>query len=292
MRIVYAKNKTLEKHGLLVKIIRILSVPLLNSLPAELIQKLMKKTSSDAKTVVQHGGSTHALEVMYTRYQRGLFSRGIFQGFADLFWHHCVSQPKALRNRLKIVEKIIQEEISRKAQINTDKKILLLSVGSGSSRAMMHTLNNIPDKKLRNRTRVINIDKSQKAIDLGKQIVEYFNLQNNFKWLNDDARNIKEYIGRATIDIAEMVGLLDYFSDEKGTEVIKQIYEALKDNGLIVIANVYPNREQPFVHKTGWPKMYYRRPEELNNLLEKAGFREITIIFEPLKCHIIATARK
>ena len=46
---------------------------------------------------------------MYTRYDRRLFSRGILQGLADLFWHHCISQPKAIRNRLKLVEINLEE---------------------------------------------------------------------------------------------------------------------------------------------------------------------------------------
>jgi len=61
-------------------------------------------TSKDGKTVVKTGGSVRALGVMCTRYEHKLFSRGILQGMAELFWHHFLFQPKAIRNRLKIVE--------------------------------------------------------------------------------------------------------------------------------------------------------------------------------------------
>ena len=113
MKIIIADDKNLENHSLLTKFIRIFTVPLLNNLPASLIQKVMKLSSHDARKVLESVGSTHALEVMYTRYHRSLFHRGFLNGIADLFWHHGVSQPKALRNRLKIVEEKIEEEILR-----------------------------------------------------------------------------------------------------------------------------------------------------------------------------------
>src|SRR4030042_2771110 len=107
MEIDVADKKNLEKHGILSKVIRIFSVPLLNNLPDFFIKKMLAKTTRDGKVVLEQGGSTHALETMYTRQERRLFSRGILQGFADLFWQHCLSQPKAIRNRLKIVKRTL-----------------------------------------------------------------------------------------------------------------------------------------------------------------------------------------
>jgi hypothetical protein len=294
MQIIYEDSKNLEKHGILTKFIRIVSVPLLNNLPAGFIQGIMKSTSRDAAATVNYAGSTHALEVMYTRHSRKLFSRGILQGLADLFWHHCISQPKALRNRLKIVEKTLEEEFLRIMSHKNKEVISLLNVGGGSSRAIIHSVDRLLRKSdgAQHRVEVINIDKSQKAIDLGKEIAEEFKLRHIFKWINDDARNIKLHVPDKTIDIAEMVGLLDYFSEEKGVEVIEQIHAALEDDGLLIIANVYPNNEVPFIYKAGWPKMYYREAKDIDRILRKSGFKESIIIFEPLKCHIIATARK
>jgi SAM-dependent methyltransferase len=292
MEIIYDNSKNLEKHSMAVKIIRILGVPLINNLPSSWLQKTMKKTSQDAKAVVEHGGSTHALEGMYTRHHRKLFSRGIMQGVADLFWHHCVSQPKALRNRLKIVEKTLEGEILRVINHKEQNIISILNVGGGSSRAIIHSIDKLFKKGIRHNVEVINIDKSQKAIDLGKEIAKKFNLRHVFKWICDDARNIKNHIPNTTIDIAEMVGLLDYFSREKGVEVVGQIYNSLENNGLLIIANIHPNPEIKFVKNTGWPHMYYRTPKALNKIIIEAGFKESTIILEPLGCHIIAIARK
>lgn len=292
MEIIYDNSKNLENHSVITKIIRIASVPLMNNLPSALVQKAMKRTSKDAGAVVDHGGSTHALEGMYMRHHRKIFSRGILQGIADLFWHHCISQPKALRNRLKIVEKTLEEEILRVINHKSQETISILNVGGGSSRAIIHSIDKLLKRGVKHNIEVVNIDKSEKAIGLGKEISQKFNLHHVFKWINDDARNIKNHIADSTIDVAEMVGLLDYFSHEKGVEVVSQIYNTLEDNGLLIIANVHPNSEVEFIRKTGWPKMFYRKPAELNKIIKESGFKDAIIIFEPLKCHIIAVARK
>ena len=229
---------------------------------------------------------------MYGRYSLSLFSRGSFQAFADLFWHHCVSQPKALRNRLKIVESNLEKEILRLA--NNQGNITILTIGGGSSRGIVQCLNRFQKNNLNCEIKVINIDKSQRAIDLSKEIAENFNLHESFEWIRDDARNIKFLVSKNSVDIVEMVGLLDYFSDEKGVEVVKQIYNVLKQKGLFIVGNVYPNVEMSFIRRSGWPEMYYRMPEDLSRILINSGFSENKeeIIYEPLKSHIIALIRK
>ena len=268
-------------------------MPLLNNLPTSFIQKLMKKSSHDARKVLETVGSTHALEVMYTRYHRSLFDRGFLNGLSDLFWHHAISQPKALRNRLKIVEEKLEEEILR--LINDGSNINILTVGGGSSRALIHCIDRLYKKNIfyGRKVKIINVDKDKRAIELGKELAQRFDLSHIFEWINDDARNLKSLIKPETIDVVEMVGLLDYFSEERGIEVIGQIFNLLRKKGVFIVANIYPNSEMIFVSKTGWPKMYYRTPKDLVSILSKAGFTEEPIvIFEPLRVHIIQVVRK
>ena len=90
-----------------------------------------------------------------------------------------------------------------------------------------------------------------------------------------------------------MVGLLDYFSDENGTELIRSVYASLKPGGVFVVANVHPNEEMPFVTNLGWPFMYYRKPDDLKRLLALGGFScEPILIPEPLKVHVVAKVIK
>ncbi|MFH1656619.1 MAG: methyltransferase domain-containing protein [Candidatus Nealsonbacteria bacterium] len=293
MKVEKLDDKNFEHHNLLVKFIRIFSVPLLNYLPSFFIKKIMVVSSRDSRIAVKYGGSTHALEGMYGRYERKLFSRGFFQGIADLFWHHCLSQPKAVRNRLKIVGMSLMEEIVNTDIQDKEKNITILTIAGGSTRAIIQSFYNLK-KRINCKIKIINIDKSEKALNLSKEIARKFNLYENFEWINEDARNIKSLIPKNSIDVVEMVGLLDYFSEEKSINVISQIYDSLKVGGLFIVGNICPNKEELFIHKIGWPQMYYRNPADLSKILELSGFdiKKGKIIFEPLKCHIIAVIKK
>ena len=284
----------MEKHNLMIKFVRLFTVPLLNSIPSSILKNMMKSSSKDGATVVKHGGSNVALEALYTRYHRGLFSRGALQGFADSFWHHYISQPKAVRNRLKIVEKHLEREVLKKLKSNNSEEVTILTIGGGSARAIIQFLKKILKKNSKYRIRIINVDRSEKAIEQSKKIAKEFNVYKHFKWIHDDARNIKNLFAKNSVDIVEMVGLLDYFSYERSIEVLSQIYDILKKRGFFVVANIRPNSEMPFVRKIGWPKMYYKEPKDLSCILKESGFSTDNglIILEPLRVHIIATIRK
>lgn len=294
MKTVIADDKNLEKHGFVVKFVRIFSVPILNSLPDSFLRRLMKNSSHDAEIVLDNVGSARALEVMYGRYRRNLFSHGVVQGFANLFWHHFVSQPKGVRNRLKIVKNSLDKEILHIINEKKEREIKIVTIGGGSARGIVEVLNKYSDKLKDWKILVINLDKSLKAIELGKELAKEFGLYNNFKWVNDLAQNVKLFVADNSADIVEMVGLLDYFRDEKSIEVFKQIHDILKKDGLFMVGNIVSNKEQSFISRMGWPKMYYRSAPDLAQLLEKTGFSEGKgkIIFEPLKNHIVAIIRK
>jgi len=289
-----AGDKNLEGFNLFVKFLRLFSVPILNALPDAFLQRFMKNSSHDAEVVLENVGSARALEVMYGRHRKKIFSHGFFQGIADFFWHNFVSQSKGVRNRLKIVENNLEKEILRIIKQKKEKEINILTIGGGSARGIVETLNKHSDKLKDWKVLVLNVDKSLKAIELGKELAKEFGLYDNFKWINDLAQNVKFLVPENSIDIVEMVGLLDYFRDEKSVETFSSIYGILKEGGLFMVGNIVPNKEQPFISRIGWPNMYYRQPADLSRLLIESGFLEKNgeIIVEPLKNHIIAVIRK
>lgn len=294
MDTIVAKDKNLEGHSLIIKFIRIFSVPILNNIPDKFLRQFAKSSSHDGEVVVENVGSARALEVMYGRYKRNLFSRGFSQGVADFLWHHCVSQTKGVRNRLKIVEINLDEEIVSILKNKKDKKINILTIGGGSARGIVEVLNKYSNQLQDWNISVVNVDKSLKAIELGKELAKEFGLYDKFKWINDLAQNIKFLVDDNSADVVEMVGLLDYFRDEKSKEVFIEIYKKLKPDGLFMVGNIIPNKEQPFISRLGWPNMYYRSSSDLEKLLVDSGFSEEKgkIIFEPLKNHVVGIIRK
>ncbi len=280
----------LESHGLLTRLLRLLTVPALNHIPAYLLRSTMQRTSRDAATVTKNGGSTTALEAMYTRHHRRPFSRGLFQGIADYFWHHVISQPKALRNRLAIVESLLEEEIVNRTGLSpAGGSLALLNVAGGSSRAVIHTLVKLGETAA---VKVTNIDKDERAIALGKRLAEASGVSDSFRWVLGDVRTLGHILPGERFDLIEVVGLLDYFSDAKFVALLTTLHEHLTEGGALIIANVMPNAEAPFVRKTGWPEMFYRRPKEVTALLTASGFRgQSDILLEPLGVHAVFRTR-
>lgn len=280
-----SSEKNLEIHGVLTKAARIFTVPLLNTLPALFIQRVMRASSHDAATVVAKGGSTHALEAMYTRYHRGLFSRGFFQGIADLFWHHLVSQPKALRNRLRIVQSLLEKEIRLRAE-----PVFILSIAGGSARSLINALAKLRAEHFPYTVRVIILDKDETALEVGKRVAVSAGVSDCFKWVRGNAGDIASLVPDMRFDIVEIVGLLDYFDAEQTMRLLRTLRLIMKTNSALLVANVTPNNEQPFVHKTGWPPMHYRTASDFTHLIEKAEFVARDTITEPLGVHIIVRA--
>jgi len=282
---VFTDREKLEMHGLLTRFVRVFTVPLLNALPARLIQLFMQKSSHDAATVVAKGGSTHALEAMYTRYHRDIFSRGLLQGLADMFWHHFVSQPKALRNRLRIVQQLLEKEIrSRNVPVS------VLSIAGGSARSLIQASAKLRREHFPHLVRVMVVDKDAHALEVGKRIAASAGVSELFQWEHGDAGRVGMLLSNIQFDVLEIVGLLDYFDDERVLRLLRNTRVKLSKNGTLIVANVMPNREMPFVKRTGWPAMFYRTPDEFTYLVKKAGFNVCDTIQEPLCVHIVIRA--
>lgn len=286
----------LERHGVLASCVRVFSVPILNELPASWVKAMMTRTSQDAAAVVAKGGSTHALEAMYTRYHRTLLSRGLTNGLADLFWHHAVSQPKALRNRLRIVRQLVKAETTTLLRAlqgrNGSEPLRILSIAGGSSRSIIQTVVDLKTDGCDSDIHVVVLDKDQTALDAGARVAREAGVSSCFQWVCGTARELSTLPPGTKFDIIEIVGLLDYFSDVRLVRLLSSTREAMNDGGLLIAANVIPNSEMRFVHKTGWPRMVYRTPGAFRALFERGGFVKTEIIVEPLRVHCVARARK
>ncbi len=233
-----------------------------------------------------------ALEVMYGHKKKGIFSNGILIGLSNYFWHHVISQPKALKNRLKIVEDVVSTRLVKHIE-NGNTNIRVLNIGGGSSRALIHTISRFKEDGHDLNVKIVNIDKDARAIEVGKRVAEEHGLENVFDWIHDDARNLDSIVSPESFDIVEMVGLMDYFDHERSVKVIKGVYNSMKKGSLFVVANVKPNNEMKFVERTGWPDMVYRSLEDVEQVLKDSGFNDdINFIMEPMGVHIVAVVEK
>lgn len=284
-----AKDKNLETHNIWIKVLRFFVIPIINNISPQTLQNFINKFSPFGKSVIEKPGTAHSLEEMYLKKN---FHKKKWHPFffADFFWNSVISQPKAIRNRLKIVQESLNKEIE--GLLNKNRHIELLNIGGGSSRAIIQTAANYDGFDVV--IKIINLDRDPKAIELGREIAKKYNLDKAFTWLNADVRNLDNLVSDNFFNIVEMVGLLDYFDNQESINLIEQIFKKIKEGGLFIVGNVFPNSEMNFVSNVGWPKMYYKNVQDMYNILISSGFKSdsIEIILDPLEVHMIVLARK
>lgn len=289
--IITEKGSQFEVNNPLKKIINIFLIPVLNNLPPKSVE-LIKKSNRGAKEVVENATTHTALELLYNNGLVPEKQSFITKFFLDIWFN--INNAKAVRNRLKIVKREFKKTLLEKSK----KKdyIHVLSIASGSARAIFEVLSDqeIIDTIDLDLISVTFVDKNPKAIEyskeLSKKVPNY-----NFNWVNDSVGNyFRTYKFKEAFDIIEMVGLLDYFDEEKSIKVFRSIFDNLKKDGVLITANINNNSEKKFLTETiGWG-MIYKSAEELTTLLTKSGFdsKLITAYYEPLKIHSVAVAIK
>ncbi len=279
-----------EKNSLFKSFANLFLIPALNNIPPK-FRNAIKKSHEAADEVIKNATTHQALEVLY---QNGHphKSKNLFQKVSHHIWFHS-NNSRGVRNRLRLVKRELKEVFLE--LVVKKEEISILSIASGSARAVIESLKDagavgtVP-------VLAVFLDKNPEALRYSQAMVkEFFGNDQKFRWLNDTVGNFFKTVSpKEEYNVVEMVGLLDYFDDEKTIETLRSIHESLKPNGSLITANIVHNKEMKFVtNAIGWP-MIYRRAEELAELLHKAGFQKekMLVLYEPLKVHTVIVAEK
>jgi hypothetical protein len=268
--------------------------PILNSLPSS-SQNNLRKTHRVADEVIENKTSHKALEVLYLGGYRE-HTKTIKQRIFYFIWMH-TDNVKGVRNRLKMTEREIEKSVRYQYAEYNKRKFNILSIASGSARSFLEVLtrlNDLDDMKVH----LTFLDKSPEALEYSKSLFQnqsFGHERYTFEWVNDTANN---YLNNLPTEnkyaVVEMVGLMDYFDDEKVVQTVTSIYNCLEEKGCLVTANIIPNNEQRFVTKAvGW-RMIYRQPIEFVHLITLGHFNSKDVISqtEPMEVHTVVTAVK
>lgn len=261
--------------------------PFVKLFPKELGVKLFTKSSEHTRLIRKFSKSHKALELMYGYEGFKANGNGVFDAIATHFWEMAVINASAVRNRLKLVKKILKEIFAVKKD---GKQIKVLSLASGSARAVIEVMADLKDMDIRCRF----ADISREALEDSRQLAEARQVSDKISLLRANVLDIGKFCANWKPDIIEVVGLFDYLDDAVAIKLISDIHERLEINGVLMISNVNDNPERRFVKEIVDWDMIYRTPEELASLLVSGGFaaKDCQIICEPLQIHSIAVAKK
>ena len=280
-----------EKSSFLRFFLRHPVVFILNRIPPGL-RNLIKKTNSSAKKVIEKATTHDAIETLY-KFGEPEKATTFLQKFFHYIWF-TTDNPKAVRNRLRLVTRELKTAI--KNHLSEGKDIKILSIAAGSARAIFDaiSLDELKDQKT---IQVTFLDKNPKANEYSQHLAKERNYSENYKfrWIVDTAGNFPEYLnGENKPNIVEIVGLLDYFDNNAIGKLTRLVYNNLEPGGVFITSNIVDNKERKFITDVvGW-KMIYKKPQDFFEIAKEAGFKpeNMRILYEPFKIHFVMIAIK
>ena len=289
VKIIKHKHLKLETNSIFKKVFNLFFIPFLNILPIK-SRKVISKSDDYVGEIVKNATNHKALEILYNNGKGSFKGVGsVYKKLAHIVWFN-TNNSKAVRNRLKIVKMELEKTLIEK----DGQDINFLSIAAGSARAIIEVVEKIkPTSKIKFNF----LDKNPEALDYSRIMVDNNTyLKNNkdfsFNWIEGTVNTFLENHNEK-FTIIEMVGLMDYFDNEKALNVFSKIYKILEQDGVFITANINHNTEKKFITKAiGWP-MIYRKAEELAELVHEAGFNheKMDIYYEPHKIHSIVKAK-
>ena len=192
----------------------------------------------------------------------------------------------AARNRKKIV---IERLAGLIRKLDSVGHITLLGIGAGPGRLLQTAMS---DSKIApSRMSAYLIDLDEDARPFGQALATNLGLLDRVQFIQGDARRIQDSLPGVGVNIAKLVGIIEYLDDTQLVEMLNAVRTAMVPGGSIVTHG--------FVDKYGTGRFfarvfglrhYQRNAEYLSSILAKSGFRVIECEYELTGIHPIITA--
>jgi hypothetical protein len=204
-------------------------------------------------------------------------------------WWFRIANAQAVRNRLRIVSRLLESEIIRIATEQEKTEVKVFSIASGSAQAVLEAASGAK-KKFGITTKITLLDLDQSALDYSKNLAKQYGLNGDIVTIQGSTSDFESKVEKP--DIVELVGFLDYRPQEKAVRLADRIRAFLPDHGSFITANIIHNPEKWFMTVAlDWP-MIYRTKEEFKEVFQKGGFKSFQTMIEPHNIHAVGLAYK
>lgn len=203
---------------------------------------------------------------------------------------------RATRERKEEIKKILRREVL--SNQSAGRKTKILDLASGGARY----LRELKEEHESGNVESLCVDKNMRCVNLGRSLAGREGVK-NLKFLRADIfrtghlKVISQQIDwKPNIIIAS--GLFIYFNDQTVEQILREIYQALPLEGVVIFQSYENLSSRKLMRKTSvtssgeqWT-LYYRKPEFWEQLLSKIGFKEVTISRDQWQMNNVCVARK
>lgn len=197
----------------------------------------------------------------------------LFWAFGDRLWnlsYNC----RSVRSRGLFVQGAMKILISR--MMRKGDHVIVSSLGSGSANQLLQGV--LREKFDLKKIKIALVDRDSGSLKRGVKYAEKIGISESVNIYQSTAGKYLENTKEQSVNLFEIVGLVDYFDDSRLERHFNGVYRSLKTEGFFLGANISSFDEKSFAHGAAcWPSMHYRSKRSLQNSLEKSGFNSIWI---------------
>ena len=288
-----ASGPQFERQGIFSKIFnKFFLIPIFNLLPSVLGRFFITRSSKTVKGIYDNAKNSRALEYLYNFDGKITITGGFIDSVFTFLWQHNFINAKAARNRFKLVEAKLYKVCVEVAK-NTKGHVRIFSLASGSARVVLKVASRLRKDGVILDIKLLDLD--PKALELSKSIASAFNVLDLVSEICvDKVSNFEKYCEDWVPDVIEMVGFMDYLTQEKAILLAEKVHRVLPDKGYFVTCNIKDNYERKFVTDILKWDMIYRDEDMLLDVMLKGGFAldNCELIYEPYLIHGLAIGKK
>lgn len=196
-----------------------------------------------------------------------LFPGGVVDDYAmDIFTNH--EDGVAIRSRGTIYKNIITKALTEIPSY----EITAVALGAGAGVPNVDATTSVRSQ-LGKRISWKMYDTSYSALELAHEIAHEAGIP------KDDIDTVRADYRKAfrldseSVDIADMLGLMEYLSRERCVEAMGELHRLLKPGGVMVVSNMLDSRPHKDFYQRGiqWPGVKPRSIDDLVNMVAEAG---------------------
>jgi len=185
-------------------------------------------------------------------------------------FRHCL-EGVGMRTRAYILSWLVQQWAEAQ-----QVPVRWLSIGCGSGQPTFDASKRLPFD-LRMASKLVLVDRDQDVLDFARTLhveqdhelpfCEYHTLD----FLESGSTELLSADGQ--YQIIDALGVLEYLDYPKSVQFIRQCYELLDQNGILVFSNMDEDRPDYDINQRviGWPRLNLRSPDELLRVIDDAG---------------------
>ncbi|MBS0262837.1 MAG: class I SAM-dependent methyltransferase family protein [Planctomycetes bacterium] len=194
----------------------------------------------------------------------------------------------AARNRRQIVTRLLTGLIVR---YSAESQVTILGVGAGPGNHVRSAI--LASGLSPDRIRAYLMDLDDDAFEFGRKQAAKVGLAGCIRFLQGDARHIRDVLPDVSAQIVKLIGLIEYLTDAQLVDLLQSLRGVMAPGGSLVthgFNDVYGIRR--FLARVFNLRHQRRSLAQLTAILESTGFKIVQTVPEPTGIHPIVVAER